>query len=82
MRAAGTFLLTYGWPVDEYLAALREQRLALLSRIGADDPELDVRAALTLSYDRLAEEDATLAQCFTQLAVFPAGFLPDAAAAV
>lgn len=82
LRAAGTFLLTYGRPVDDYLAALREQRLALLARIGTDDPALDVRAALTLSYDRLVEEDAALAQRFTQLAVFPAGFLPDAAAAV
>lgn len=82
LRAAGTFLLTYGRPVDDYLATLREQRLALLARIGTDDPALDVRAALTLSYDRLVEEDAALAQRFTQLAVFPAGFLPDAAAAV
>ena len=82
LRAAGTFLLTYGWPVDDYLAALREQRLALLSHMAADDPGLDVRAALSLSYDRLAEEDADLVQRFTQLAVFPAGFLPDAAAAV
>jgi tetratricopeptide (TPR) repeat protein len=39
-------------------------------------------ALLTLSYDRLAEEDAALAQRCTQLAVFPAGFLGDAAAAV
>ncbi len=82
LRAAGTFLLTYSWPVEAYLAVLHEQRLALLSRVSADDPELDVRAVLTFSYDRLAEEAEDLAQRFTQLAVFPADFLADAAAAV
>jgi hypothetical protein len=82
LRAAGTFLLTYGWPVDDYLAALREQRLALLSHMAADDPGLDVRAALSLSYDRLAEEDADLVQRFTQLVVLPSTFSVELTACI
>jgi hypothetical protein len=82
LRAAGTFLLTYGWPVDDYLAALREQRLALLSHRAADDPGLDVRAALSLSYDRLAEEDADLVQRFTQLVVLPSTFSVELTACI
>jgi hypothetical protein len=82
LRAAGTFLLTYRWQHAAYLDTLRQRRLDLLAQAGDDDPALDVRAVIGLSYDRLAETDRDLATRFTQLAVFPAGFLADAAATV
>jgi tetratricopeptide (TPR) repeat protein len=74
LRAAASFLLRRsGWSVAEYLAELRGRKIAALDK---------VETVLGLSLDRLADEDGELAQRFTLLGAFPAGFDVAAAAAL
>src|SRR4051794_27565158 len=82
LRAAGSYLRTRpGLAVDAYLALLADERKRL-EALRVPRAGLDVGAALRLSVAALEEDDPTLAQRWRTLAVFPAGFLPDAAAAV
>ena len=74
LRAAASFLLRrLGWTVAEYLAELRSRRIAALDK---------VETVLSLSLDRLADEDGELAQRFMLLGAFPAGFDVAASTAV
>lgn len=82
LRAAGSFLCSHRWRVEDYLAAVRSQRLTTLSRSGEDDAELNVRAVLTVSHRTLVDSEPDLALQFAQLAVFPSTFVTVSAAAV
>ena len=77
LRVAGNFLKTHEtWTAAEYIKALQERRKNL------QHDDLDVRATLSLSVDELERESPTRADRWRKLAVFPASFLRDAAAAV
>ena len=77
LRVAANFLKTHEtWAAAEYIEALRERRKNL------QQDDLDVRATLSLSVSELERESPTRAERWRMLAVFPASFLRDAAAAV
>jgi tetratricopeptide (TPR) repeat protein len=84
LRVAGAYLQETGALPAAYIDALKQRRLDHLARSAGDieRPELDPRVVLGLSYDRLAESDPDLARSFTLLAVFPADFNAEGAAAV
>ncbi len=82
LRAAGSFLQVHpSWTVEDYLEALADERTRL-EALAVPEAEIDVKAALGLSFARLNEEDRELADAWALLAVFPAGFDREAAAAV
>ena len=77
LRVAANFLKTHEtWTAAEYIEALRERRKNL------QQDDLDVRTTLSLSVSELERESPTRAERWRMLAVFPASFLRDAAAAV
>ena len=77
LRVAANFLKTHEtWTAADYIEALRKRRKNL------QHDDLDVRATLSLSVGELERESATHAERWRMLAVFPASFLRDAAAAV
>jgi tetratricopeptide (TPR) repeat protein len=80
LRIAGNFLaLNESWTVTEYIEKLSNERNRLSELKSPDDPDLDVEAAIQLSYVQLNKE----AQMhWRKLAVFPAPFDYQAAAAV
>ena len=81
LRVAGTFAANRAGRIDHarYVAQIIEQRDRLkLNGI----PDHDVMGSLSLSLERLTEEDAGLAERWRDLAVFPADFDAAAAAAV
>ncbi len=79
LRLTAGYLTTYpDWSLDDYLAGLERERLSYLAVEG----EPFIEAVLGLSVDALAREDPTLARRWHELAVFPAPFDRDAAAAV
>ncbi len=84
LRVAGAYLQETGYPVDSYIAELKERRLARFARSAAatEDAKLDPEVVLGHSHDRLVETDAGLARAFTLLGVFPADFEVAGAAAV
>ncbi len=57
--------------VERYLDELADERTRLARLRHPDDPDLDVEASLTLSYEAL---DAALQTVWCQLSVFPASF--------
>ena len=74
LRAAASFLLRRSsWTVAEYLAELRSRGIAALDK---------VETVLSLSLDRLADEDGERVLRFVLLGAFPAGFDVAAAAAI
>ena len=78
LRLAAGYLVSYrDRPVDEYLAALEQERLPRLA-VGGES----VAAILGLSVSRLEQVDAALALRWRQLGVFPAPFDRAAAAEV
>ena len=80
LRIAGNFLaLNENWTVAEYIEKLSDERNRLSELKSPDDPDLDVEAASQLSYEQLDEETQTH---WRKLAVFPAPFDHQAAAAV
>lgn len=83
LRVAGTYLAHNPHvTVGAYLAALADEKQRLRHLRVEDDSSLDVYAALALSAQRLAEERPELAAWWRLLAVFPASFDSNAAAAV
>ena len=83
LRVAGAFLnLHRDWTVDEYLAALADQRERLRRLRIEGDAALDVLASLGLSVAQLAPERADLAAQWRMLGVFAGGFERAAVATV
>ncbi len=82
LRAAGSFLQAHpSWTVEDYLDALAGERTRLAA-LEVPEAQLDVRSVLGLGLAKLREETPELAAAWTLLAVFPAGFDREAAAAV
>ena len=76
LRIAGNFLATNpDWTPAAYIAQLseRHERLAMLK--SADDPELNVEAAISLSFEQLSAQEQ-VAWC--KLSIFPASFRKEA----
>ena len=65
--------------LDELVSSLKDERTRLKKLKRADDPDLDVEAAINLSYQRLGEELKLRLRC---LAVMAAPFEREAAAAL
>lgn len=79
LRLAAGFLTSYAdWSLTDYLAALQAERLKHL--VAPNEPS--IQAVLASSITRLHQLDPTLADRWTQLAVFPAPFDRAAASAV
>lgn len=82
VRVTGDFLRTSPtWTVSRYIGALRQER-ERLRRLKGPTPEDDVEAVLGLSAAKLVRTNPEQAERWQMLAVFPADFAPDAAAAV
>ena len=80
LRIAGNFLaINESWTAVEYIEKLSDERNRLSELKSPDDPDLDVEAAIKLSYDQLNKETQ---MHWRKLAVFPALFDRQAAAAV
>ena len=80
LRVAGHFIrLKKGWSVDQYIAALKEERLRWL-KVG-NDPQKDVEAVLKLSAAQLVRDDVELATRWHYLGDWQSDFAPAAAAA-
>jgi tetratricopeptide (TPR) repeat protein len=83
LRVAGMFLVASPhWPAAEFITALADERrrLGLLQLEGS--AALDVAASLELSVGELRRTRPEIADRWHELAVFPAAFDTDAAAAV
>jgi len=79
LRIAADFLVVYkDWPVAEYLQALEKERLKYLNVPGKQS----VFSSLGISVTQLRQDAPELAARWRLLAVFPAPFDRDAAAAV
>ncbi len=80
LRIAGNFLaMNENWTVAEYLEKLSDERSRLSTFRSPDDPDLNVEAAIQLSYAQL---DESTQSHWRKLSVFPAPFDQSAAAAV
>ena len=83
LRVAGMFLaVSPHWSAAEYITALADERARLAHLQMDGNAELDVAASLALSVRELRREHPDFADRWHELAVFPAGFNADAAAAV
>jgi tetratricopeptide (TPR) repeat protein len=95
LRIAGTFLAVHeDWSPEEYASRLSDRRERLKTLRDPEDPALDLEAAFELSYQQLTTSDTPpslagkgvgglgQAAAWRALAVFPASFRCEAAAAV
>lgn len=89
LRAAATYILVHKVPLRDYLERLRKERresqgrkLTYLSNARVIDRSLDVEAVLSLSLEKLLEDDRMLAQRYLDLVHFPSDFEAEAVSAI
>lgn len=80
LRVAGSLLNDRpDWDLAHLLTRLENERHRLAALRRPDDPDLDVEAAISISYQALPKD---LQEKFAQLGIFPAPFSQEAASAV
>ena len=89
LRAAATYVLVHKVPIDQYIQRLKArrnqhhgQRLSYLSEAKEIDRKLDVEAVLSLSLEKLLEDNRALAFQYIDLVQFRGDFDSAAVGAI